>query len=97
HGQTPETYRFQALDGVTTSLELEVGTADVDKWYVERKDGRLINYGVSIGHIPVRMAVMHDPSSWLPSGDAAHRQATPAELAAIVRMIETGLKKGAVA
>src|SRR5687767_15812246 len=28
HGHTPETYRFQALDGVTTPLELERGTAD---------------------------------------------------------------------
>src|SRR6266566_1582057 len=26
HGQTPETYRFYALDGVTTALELELGT-----------------------------------------------------------------------
>ena len=96
HGQTPETYRFQALDGVTTSLELEVGTADVDRWYGERKDGRLINYGVSVGHIPVRMAVLHDPGAWLPSGDAAHRAATPAELTAIVARLETGLKKGAI-
>jgi N-acyl-D-aspartate/D-glutamate deacylase len=96
HGQTPETYRFQSLDGVTTSLELEVGTADVDGWYAARKSGRLINYGVSIGHIPVRMAVLHDPGPWLPSGDAAHRPATPAEIDAIVRRIEDGLKKGAV-
>ena len=43
-----------------------------------------------------QMAVLHDPSSWLPSGDAAHRAATPAEIAAIVAMLETGLKKGAV-
>src|SRR5688572_7108473 len=30
HGQTLETYRYQARDGVTTALELEVGTADVE-------------------------------------------------------------------
>jgi N-acyl-D-aspartate/D-glutamate deacylase len=29
HGQKPENYQFQAHDGVTTSLELEAGTADV--------------------------------------------------------------------
>jgi cytosine/adenosine deaminase-related metal-dependent hydrolase len=96
HGQTVETYRYQALDGVTTALELEVGTADVERWYLERKDGRLINYGVSVGHIPVRMAVLHDPGTFLPSGDAAHRVALPAELAEIARRIEDGLKKGAV-
>ena len=30
HGQTPETYRFQSLDGVTTSLQLELGSSDVE-------------------------------------------------------------------
>src|SRR6185295_18126452 len=33
HGQTPETYRFQARDGVTSSFELELGTGTVDAWY----------------------------------------------------------------
>ena len=28
HGTTDETYRMQSLDGVTTTLELELGTAD---------------------------------------------------------------------
>src|SRR2546430_15069239 len=28
HGQTAETYRFYALDGVTTALELELGTSE---------------------------------------------------------------------
>jgi N-acyl-D-aspartate/D-glutamate deacylase len=96
HAQTPETYRYQALDGVTTALELEVGTADVDAWYGERNAGRLINYGVSIGHIPVRMAVLHDPGTFLPSGDGAHRAATDAEIAEIVRRLEAGLRRGAV-
>jgi len=30
HGQDDENYRFKAMDGVTTALELEVGTGDVD-------------------------------------------------------------------
>jgi hypothetical protein len=63
HGQTPETYRFYALDGVTTALELELGTSDVAAWYRERSAGERIYYGVSIGHIKVRMAVMHDCGS----------------------------------
>ncbi len=96
HGQTEETYSYQALDGVTTALELELGTADIEGWYGERKAGRLINYGVSIGHIPVRMAVMRDPGAIFPTGDAAHRAATPAEIEAIARRIRDGLKGGAV-
>jgi len=97
HGQTEETYRLQALDGVTTTFELEVGTADVDRWYREREKGRLINYGVSIGQIQVRMAVLHDPATFLPTGDGAHKVATPAEIAEIARRIDEGLRKGAVA
>src|SRR5262249_51857067 len=76
--------------------ELEVGAADIDAWYGERNAGRLINYGVSIGHIPVRMAVLHDPGTFLPSGDGAHRAATDAEIAEIVRRLEAGLRRGAV-
>jgi N-acyl-D-aspartate/D-glutamate deacylase len=97
HGQTPEKYRYQAHDGVTTSLELEVGTDDVDRWYAERQGKALINFGVSIGHIPVRMKVMHDPGNFLPRGDAAHREATSAELLEIERRIEAGLQRGALA
>ena len=96
HGQTDETYRCQVLDGVTTAFELEVGAADIDAWYRDREPGRAINYGVSVGHIPVRIAVMHDPSTFLPSGDAAHKAASPAEIAEMARRIDEGLRKGAV-
>lgn len=97
HGQEPRNYQFKAHDGVTTSLELEVGTDDIDKWYAEREGKTLINFGVSIGHIPVRMKVMHDPGDFLPSGDAAHREATPEELAQIENHIGKGLQRGALA
>jgi N-acyl-D-aspartate/D-glutamate deacylase len=97
HGQTAEAYRYQAHDGVTTSLELEVGTNDVDKWYADRQGKALINFGVSIGHIPVRMKVMGDPGKFLPTGNAAHLEATPEQLAEIERSMEHGLQRGALA
>ena len=97
HGQEPRNYQFQAHDGVTTSLELEVGTADIDKWYAERENKSLINFGVSVGHIPVRMRVMKDPGKWLPLGDAAHREATPEELESIEKQVTLGLQRGALA
>src|SRR5882762_4743924 len=96
HGQTPETYQFYALDGVTTALELELGTSDVAAWYREREAGERVNYGVSIGHIKVRMAVMHDPGTRMPVADAAYRAATPEQVAEIAKGIETGLREGAV-
>ena len=97
HGQAPRNYQFQARDGVTTSLELEAGTNDVDKWYAEREGKSLINFGVSIGHIPVRMKVMHDEGGFLPTGDAAHRAATPQESTEISALMEKGFRAGALA
>jgi N-acyl-D-aspartate/D-glutamate deacylase len=97
HGQDVENDRVKAGDGVTTSLELEVGVADVDSWYAARAKNAAINFGASVGHIPVRMAVMHDPGGLLPSGDAAHRAATATELEQIQTGIEKGLHRGALA
>ncbi len=97
HGQDAENYAAKAGDGVTTALELEVGVTEVDGWYAEREGKSLINYGASAGHIPARMVVMHDPGQLLPSGDAAHREATPAEIEEILSLIQKGLRRGAVA
>jgi N-acyl-D-aspartate/D-glutamate deacylase len=97
HGQEPRNYQFQAHDGVTTSLELELGTDDVGSWYAAREGKSLINFGVSIGHIPVRMKVLHDPDGFLPTGDAAHRAATPEELVRINDRMEKGFREGALA
>jgi N-acyl-D-aspartate/D-glutamate deacylase len=96
HGTTPETYRLRSLDGVTTTLELELGTSDVDAWYRERSAGELINFGVSVGHIKVRMSVMHDAGTFMPVGDGAYRVASPEQLGEIARLIELGLKQGAI-
>ena len=97
HGQEPRNYQFAAHDGVTTSLELEAGVADVDGWYAQREGKALINFGASAGHIPVRMKVIGDPGVFLPSGDAAHKPATPEQIAEIRRQMEHGLERGALA
>jgi N-acyl-D-aspartate/D-glutamate deacylase len=97
HGQDEENYRFKAMDGVTTALELEVGTGDVDAWYTQREQKSLINYGVSVGHLAARMAAMHEPVTFLPTGEAARRPATDAEIDDMKQRLENGLKRGAVA
>ncbi len=96
HGQAADVYKLRASDGVTTALELEVGAADIDGWYRQRESGQVINYGVSVGHIPVRMAVLRDPGAFLPTGAGAHQAASTGEIAEIVRRIEQGLDRGAV-
>ncbi len=97
HGQEPRNYEFQAHDGVTTSLELEVGTDDVDQWYAARAGKSLINFGVSVGHVPVRMKVMRDPSDFLPSGDAAHKKASAEQISEMEKALAKGLDRGALA
>ena len=97
HGQEPRNYQFQARDGVTTSLELEAGTDDVEKWYAAREGKSLINFGVSIGHIPVRATVMAKADSSQAVEEANHRPATAEELAKIAERIENGFKQGALA
>jgi len=97
HGQDQENYGYKVMDGVTTALELEVGTGDVDRWYDDRAGRASINYGVSIGHLAARMAAMHDPVEFLPSGEAARRAATDAEISDMKAQLEHGLRRGAVA
>ena len=104
HGQEPRNYQFQAHDGVTTSLELELGTDDVDTWYAAREQKSLINFGVSAGHIPMRIRVMTGqevPSlsaTHTPMAEAAnHRELTAEELGNLRAAIERGLKQGALA
>ena len=104
HGQEPRNYQFQAHDGVTTSLELELGTDDVDKWYAAREQKSLINFGVSAGHTPMRIRVMTGqevPSlsaTHTPMAEAAnHRELTAEELGNLRAAIERGLKQGALA
>jgi N-acyl-D-aspartate/D-glutamate deacylase len=99
HGQDAENYALRAADGVTTALELEVGTGDVDAFYAERDGQALVNFGASVGHIPVRMAVMADAPAWLPSASsrAAIVAADDAQLESIRSGIREGLQRGALA
>ncbi len=97
HRQNDETFGLMARDGVTSVFELEVGTADVAGWYGGLEGGQLVNYGVSIGHIPVRMAVLGDDGVFLPSGPGGSEPASDEQLTEIARRLEEGLSQGAVA
>ncbi len=94
HGQDDENYRVMALDGVTTALELEVGTEDVPGFYASREGKALINFGASVGHIRTRMAVMGDQGPFLPTGPGGRQAASDADIAAIRGRIEAGLAAG---
>ena len=98
HGQSEEAYRMMVRDGVTSAFELEIGTNDVASWYDARKSGQIVNYGVSVGHIPVRMKVLGDPGKGLlPVGVGGSGTASEAQLAAMEDLLRKGLAQGAVA
>ncbi len=98
HGQQEESYGLMVRDGVTSALELEVGTADVAAWYKSREPGQIVNYGVSVGHIQARMNALGDPSSGLlPTGIGGSGSATEAQIAEMEGILRKGLAEGAVA
>ena len=98
HGQNEESYRLMVRDGVTTALEIEVGVADIAKFYADRASGQIVNYGASVGHIPARMKVLNDPSTnILPAGIGGTGKVTEAQIAQMEAILRKGLAEGAVA
>ena len=98
HGQNEESYGLMVRDGVTSALEIEVGTGDIARWYAEREKGQIVNYGASIGHIKARMQVLKDPGTGLlPAGVGGSGIATDAQQAEMEAILKRGLDEGAVA
>ncbi len=96
HGQNDENYRIYALDGVTTALEMEVGTSDVPGWYAQREGHSLVNFGATVSHVQSRMQVLGDPGTFLPSGEGGRGVATELQIAEMQRQLREGLRQGAL-
>src|SRR4051794_9506089 len=59
HAQGIDGHRLQALDGVTTSLDLESGVAPTELAYaIAAREGRPLNYGFSAPWAAARMQVL---------------------------------------
>jgi N-acyl-D-aspartate/D-glutamate deacylase len=58
HGQSARSNEFQAMDGVTTALELEGGVPDMPLFLAMRQGNAVINYGASISHLALRTMAM---------------------------------------
>ncbi|HZO52756.1 MAG TPA: amidohydrolase family protein [Bryobacteraceae bacterium] len=96
HGQDEENQLLQLQDGVTTALELEIGTGDINAWYAAREGKRFINSGVTIGHAPLRIKILHDTGILLPTGPAKDNVATEEQITQLRSGIERGLLQGAL-
>lgn len=97
HGVDPASDPYELKDGVTSSLELEIGVADVDKYYKSREGKSLIHHGAAAGHTPVRMEVMGDSGDFLPADKASYGRASEEDVAKMKMRLEQELKKGAIA
>ncbi len=105
HGQQIPEQRFQALDGVTTALELEAGAGPVRTAYARAAaEGRPLNYGYSSSWALARMRVL---AGYEPTGavnevitqlgnEAWQQSATPAQVVRILGLIEEDLSEGAL-
>jgi len=58
HGQTNKENEYQAFDGVTTALELEIGIDTLAQYYQARKGNALINFGASACQLAYRNKVI---------------------------------------
>ncbi|MDH4338455.1 MAG: amidohydrolase family protein [Candidatus Krumholzibacteria bacterium] len=106
HGQNIGDYRMQAMQGVTTMLELESGVLPIGEWYdAQAKKNLPINYGASAAWTYGRIATF---TGTPPKATAKYFQdvqgrsdwkmdiATPEQQAQILKYVEQGLDEGAI-
>ena len=105
HGQDSVSERLQALDGVTTALEMEIGVYPVAPWYASREGRTLLNFGATVSHPNARTKLLagldvgHQPT--LPPGenesmgsDVIYEELDDARVAALAALMEQGLDEG---
>jgi N-acyl-D-aspartate/D-glutamate deacylase len=100
HGVDPASDRYEAMDGVTASFELEIGVADVDQAYAAREGRSLIHHGFAASDPAARMIALAEAGArikLLPTDEAASQAATPEQISEMKRLLEAQLKRGAVA
>lgn len=104
HGQSILAARVQALDGVTTALELEAGMYPIASYYESAgAEGRPIHYGASVNWSRARNAELtgHEPTSPSeelernPDGpDWRYTPASPAQTGQVLARVQAGLDEG---
>lgn len=106
HGMEIGALRMQAMQGVTSVLELESGLLPVGDWYAsEAKKPHPINYGIAAAWLYARIQVMTGEKAianldWFRAAMANHDWqnsiATPEQQDEIIALVEQGIKEGAV-
>ncbi len=105
HGQDSVSARLQALDGVTTALELEIGVYPVAEWISSREGRALINYGATVSHPGARVKLLtgedvghaptappDEPSAF--ASEAVHEPLGDEQIVELTGLIARGLEEG---
>ena len=100
HGQDEASGVLKAFDGVTSALEMEIGSPDV-KAFLTRKTGHsIINFGTAASHSAARAAALGQPlgpAELIPaSGHASNDPATPAQLEQMESQLREQIDAGAI-
>lgn len=106
HGQDLPSNRFQAADGVTTALELEIGTWPVNRFYELRRGKALINYGSTVSHVVARHAAVagdedaaDDLGAYFQAAfgaESARRALSQNQVTATLELLREGIRQGAL-
>lgn len=106
HGQNIGDYRMQAMQGVTSMLELESGVLPIGQWYEKQEQkGLPINYGAAAGWTFARIAVFtgvgpESTPEYFQNAqgrtDWKTRIASPEQQERILSLIRQGLGEGAI-
>lgn len=107
HGQDSVSQRLQALDGVTTTLELEIGVYPIGPWLASWEGRALINYGATVSHPGARAKLLtgidFGHTSTLPpesekweawSGDHIYAELTDEQIGSLGDLVAGGIEDG---
>ena len=108
HGHDPFTMKIHARDGVTSIMDLEYGSLQIDKYYKAHKGVSILNYGQGVSHEYARMAaldgivptestfVYHWRAEAAKDGESSWESTRPnkEQLQEILRWMDKGLAEG---
>ncbi len=100
HGHDDESYRYYAMNGVTTALELEIGVGPVAQFYADRTGKARVHFGGAASHFNARRIafgdtlVPYEARATDTSTTWSHSPTTPAAMATVRTVLATELDHG---
>lgn len=106
HGQYPGAQEIQALDGVTTAIDMEAGYWPVADHYRRREGKMLLNWGVSTSHGCARLRALTrtacpdriegDHTGRVMTDEVTHGSLTPSQQETLLDLIRSDIRAGAL-